>query len=162
MTLALESPMPSSLVSVPAAARSAISAGSVLRTTSRARWNALARKPLSWARSRQCITRSRAASGVMAATVPAAPQSPTRHNRPGGTVAQVTAASRGEPRLAVFAELNIGRLHEPLDHPATKEFVDALDEINALAEASPGLRVAAQGRGDRAVVELRAAPTTTR
>ena len=37
-----------------------------------------------------------------------------------------------------FAELNIGRLHEPLDHPATKEFVDALDEINALAEASPG------------------------
>jgi hypothetical protein len=37
-----------------------------------------------------------------------------------------------------FAELNIGRLHEPLDHPATKEFVDALDEINALADASPG------------------------
>ena len=37
-----------------------------------------------------------------------------------------------------LAELNIGRLHEPLDHPATAEFVDALDEINALAEASPG------------------------
>lgn len=37
-----------------------------------------------------------------------------------------------------FAELNIGRLHEPLDHPATKEFVDALDEINALADAAPG------------------------
>ncbi len=37
-----------------------------------------------------------------------------------------------------FAELNIGRLHEPLDHPATSEFVAALDEINALAEAAPG------------------------
>src|SRR5215217_4427252 len=70
ITLALESPMPSSFLSVPLAARSAISAGSVLRTTSRARWKALARKPVSWARSRQCITRSRAASGVIAATVP--------------------------------------------------------------------------------------------
>ncbi|HEU4842452.1 MAG TPA: DUF3291 domain-containing protein [Ilumatobacteraceae bacterium] len=37
-----------------------------------------------------------------------------------------------------FAELNVGRLREPLDHPATQEFVDALDEINALAERSPG------------------------
>jgi hypothetical protein len=37
-----------------------------------------------------------------------------------------------------FAELNVGRLHEPLDHPATREFVAALEEINALAEASPG------------------------
>ena len=37
-----------------------------------------------------------------------------------------------------FAELNIGRLHEPLDHPATSEFVAAIDEINALADAAPG------------------------
>ena len=58
--------MPSSLVSVPAAARSDSSAGSVARTTSRARWKALALNPLSWARSRQCTTRSRAASGVIA------------------------------------------------------------------------------------------------
>ncbi|MET0147206.1 MAG: DUF3291 domain-containing protein [Ilumatobacteraceae bacterium] len=36
------------------------------------------------------------------------------------------------------AELNIGRLRQPLDHPGTKDFVDALDEINALAESSPG------------------------
>ena len=61
--------MPSSLVSVPAAARSAISAGSVDRTTSRARWNALAWNPVSWARSRQCITRSSASSGVIRARV---------------------------------------------------------------------------------------------
>ena len=37
-----------------------------------------------------------------------------------------------------LAELNVGRLHEPLDHPATAEFVDALPAINELAEASPG------------------------
>ena len=63
--------MPSSLVSVPAAARSASSAGSVSRTTSRARWNALALKPVSCARSRQWTTRSRAASGVIPPRVPA-------------------------------------------------------------------------------------------
>lgn len=37
-----------------------------------------------------------------------------------------------------LAELNIGRLHFPIDAPETAEFADALDEINALAEASPG------------------------
>jgi Domain of unknown function (DUF3291) len=37
-----------------------------------------------------------------------------------------------------LAELNVGRLHLPLEHPATAEFVAALPEINALAEASPG------------------------
>jgi hypothetical protein len=37
-----------------------------------------------------------------------------------------------------LAELNIARLRAPLDDPATQEFVDALDEINALADASPG------------------------
>lgn len=37
-----------------------------------------------------------------------------------------------------LAELNIARLRAPLDDPATKEFVDALAEINALADASPG------------------------
>ena len=37
-----------------------------------------------------------------------------------------------------LAELNIARLRQPLDHPDTAEFVAALDEINALAESSPG------------------------
>ena len=37
-----------------------------------------------------------------------------------------------------LAELNVGRLHEPLEHPATAEFVDALPAINELAEASAG------------------------
>lgn len=37
-----------------------------------------------------------------------------------------------------LAELNIGRLHAPIDAPEIADFADALDEINALAEASPG------------------------
>jgi hypothetical protein len=37
-----------------------------------------------------------------------------------------------------LAELNVARLHHPLDHPATAEFTAALDDINALADASPG------------------------
>jgi hypothetical protein len=37
-----------------------------------------------------------------------------------------------------LAELNIARLRQPLEHPDTAEFVTALDEINALAECSPG------------------------
>lgn len=37
-----------------------------------------------------------------------------------------------------LAELNIGRLHQPLEHPDTAEFTNALDEINELAESSPG------------------------
>jgi Domain of unknown function (DUF3291) len=37
-----------------------------------------------------------------------------------------------------FAQFNIARLHEPLDHPDTAEFVANLDHINAVAESSPG------------------------
>jgi hypothetical protein len=37
-----------------------------------------------------------------------------------------------------LAELNVARLRAPLDDPATKDFVEALDAINALAEQSPG------------------------
>ncbi|MCU1400704.1 MAG: hypothetical protein JWN62_3813 [Acidimicrobiales bacterium] len=37
-----------------------------------------------------------------------------------------------------LAELNIARLRAPIDDPATKDFADALDAINALADASPG------------------------
>jgi hypothetical protein len=37
-----------------------------------------------------------------------------------------------------LAQFNVARLRQPLDHPDTAEFVAALDEINALAEASPG------------------------
>ena len=39
-----------------------------------------------------------------------------------------------------LAEINVGRLRAPVDDPLVAEFVDALDEINALADASPGFR----------------------
>lgn len=38
----------------------------------------------------------------------------------------------------VLAQLNVARLHQPLDHPDTAEFVEALGPINALADAAPG------------------------
>lgn len=37
-----------------------------------------------------------------------------------------------------LAQLNIARLRFPLDSPELKDFVEALPEINGLAEASPG------------------------
>jgi len=37
-----------------------------------------------------------------------------------------------------LAQINIGRLRAPTDHPTIAEFMAALDEINALAERSPG------------------------
>jgi hypothetical protein len=37
-----------------------------------------------------------------------------------------------------LAQLNIGRLRAPVDDPATAEFMDNLDPVNALAEATPG------------------------
>lgn len=37
-----------------------------------------------------------------------------------------------------LAQLNVGRLVAPTDSPVVAEFMDALDRINALAEASPG------------------------
>jgi hypothetical protein len=37
-----------------------------------------------------------------------------------------------------IAQLNVGRLLHPLDHPQIAEFVNGLDEINALAESSAG------------------------
>jgi hypothetical protein len=37
-----------------------------------------------------------------------------------------------------LAQLNIGRLIAPIDAPEIAEFAGALDEINALAESSPG------------------------
>lgn len=37
-----------------------------------------------------------------------------------------------------LAQVNIGILHHPMDHPNTAEFKDNLDKINALAESSSG------------------------
>lgn len=37
-----------------------------------------------------------------------------------------------------LAALNIARINAPTDHPDMAEFMEALDEINALADRSPG------------------------
>ena len=37
-----------------------------------------------------------------------------------------------------LAQINIGRLIAPIDDPLIADFVNQLDEINALAESSPG------------------------
>jgi len=37
-----------------------------------------------------------------------------------------------------LAQLNIGRLLHPLDHPAIQPFVEGLEHINRLADSSPG------------------------
>lgn len=36
------------------------------------------------------------------------------------------------------AQVNIARLQAPLDSPRLKDFVDALDPVNAVADRSPG------------------------
>jgi hypothetical protein len=37
-----------------------------------------------------------------------------------------------------LAQINVGRLRAPIDDPLVAEFVNALDQINALADQSPG------------------------
>ena len=37
-----------------------------------------------------------------------------------------------------LAQVNVARLRAPIDHPDTQEFVDALEPINAVADAAPG------------------------
>ena len=45
-----------------------------------------------------------------------------------------------------LAELNIGKFKYPTTDPRMAEFMDNLDRVNALAERSPGLCLAPQGR----------------
>jgi len=49
-----------------------------------------------------------------------------------------------------LAQLNIAVLKAPLDSPELKDFVDNLDRINALAEASPGFVWRLKGDGNDA------------
>ncbi len=37
-----------------------------------------------------------------------------------------------------LAQLNVGRILHPIDHPAIRPFLDALEHVNRLAEAAPG------------------------
>jgi heme-degrading monooxygenase HmoA len=54
-----------------------------------------------------------------------------------------------------LAEINTGRLKAPLDHPSLAPFIDALEGVNALADASPGFVWRLTGEGDDAT-DLRA------
>jgi hypothetical protein len=49
-----------------------------------------------------------------------------------------------------LAQINIGRLKAPIDSPQLKDFVDNLDRINALAEASDGFVWRLKGEGNDA------------
>ncbi|PIB93315.1 DUF3291 domain-containing protein [Caulobacter sp. FWC2] len=49
-----------------------------------------------------------------------------------------------------LAEVNVGRLRAPIDHPTIKDFADNLDRINALAEASPRFVWRLKGDGNNA------------
>jgi hypothetical protein len=49
-----------------------------------------------------------------------------------------------------IAQVNIGRIKAPLEDPVMKGFVDRLDEINALADRSPGFVWRLQSPGGNA------------
>ena len=49
-----------------------------------------------------------------------------------------------------LAQVNIGRLRAPIDHPMIKDFADNLDAVNAVAEASPGFVWRLTGEGNNA------------
>ncbi|CAN5215041.1 DUF3291 domain-containing protein [soil metagenome] len=49
-----------------------------------------------------------------------------------------------------LAQVNIGRLRAPVDHPMIKDFVDNLDAVNAVAEGSPGFVWRLTGEGNSA------------
>ncbi|MFI6100966.1 DUF3291 domain-containing protein [Lentzea sp. NPDC051213] len=56
---------------------------------------------------------------------------------------------------AELAQVNISRLLTPLDSPQLKEFVDALDPVNAVADAAPGFRWRLQGEeGDATAIRV--------
>jgi hypothetical protein len=42
------------------------------------------------------------------------------------------------PQAFHLAQLNVGRVLHPVDHPAIRPFMDALEHVNRLADSSPG------------------------
>lgn len=49
-----------------------------------------------------------------------------------------------------LAEINVGRLRAPVDHPMIADFKNNLDRINALAESTPGFVWRLVGEGNNA------------
>jgi hypothetical protein len=50
-----------------------------------------------------------------------------------------------------LAQVNIGRFIKPVEDPANADFVNALDHVNALADASPGFVWRLKGEGSGAI-----------
>jgi hypothetical protein len=50
-----------------------------------------------------------------------------------------------------LAEVNIARMKAPIDDPSFKDFVDALEPVNALADAAPGFVWRLQTEDDNAL-----------
>jgi hypothetical protein len=50
-----------------------------------------------------------------------------------------------------LAQVNIGRFIKPVEDPANADFVNALDRVNALADASPGFVWRLKGEGSGAI-----------
>src|SRR5262249_11267795 len=63
------------------------------------------------------------------------------------TIKRITGMSTHDWHLA---QINIGRMAAPLDSPIMAEFMNNLDRINALAEASPGFVWRLTGDGNNA------------
>jgi Domain of unknown function (DUF3291) len=55
-----------------------------------------------------------------------------------------------EPERYHLAQINVGRVLAPVGSPEIAEFIDALPEINALADAAPGFVWRLVGDGDDA------------
>jgi hypothetical protein len=49
-----------------------------------------------------------------------------------------------------LAQVNVGRFIKPVEDPANADFINALDHVNALAEASPGFVWRLTGDGNNA------------
>jgi Domain of unknown function (DUF3291) len=49
-----------------------------------------------------------------------------------------------------LAQINIGRFRLPVDHPANAEFMNALDHVNAIADATDGFIWRLVGDGNNA------------
>ncbi len=49
-----------------------------------------------------------------------------------------------------LAQVNIGRFIKPVDDPSNADFMNNLDRVNALAEASPGFVWRLKGDGNNA------------
>ena len=72
------------------------------------------------------------------------------NERSSASTAAATVARVTTEHAAHFAQLNVAHLAAPLDSPQLAGFVNALDEINALGEGSPGFVWRLVGEGNDA------------